>query len=96
MQDHRWLPIRYFMNDQVFTPIIVPVESFPPQSGFGQFKGIKHFEWPAIDVGLKKNLYGLTLYMLDFFMSRLEGSLNQIIQKLVERESALVDSPQKR
>ena len=83
------------MNDQVFKPIIIPIERFPP-SGFGNFKGIKHFEWPAIDVGFKKNLYGLTLYILGFFMSRLEGSLKQIIQKLVEKESALVDSPQKR
>jgi hypothetical protein len=97
MADYKWVPFRHFMNDDVYRPTIVP---FPALSSlFEQFEkpsSIKHFEYPAIDVGLKKNLYGLTLYMIAYFFSKLENSLQATISKLITAEQKSENNPKKK
>jgi hypothetical protein len=39
-------------------------------------------EWPAVDVGMKKHLYGFTLYILAFLVKHAIPSVEAITQNI--------------
>jgi hypothetical protein len=78
MDDYRWIPLRHFMSSSSYSKVVLSFDSFTSLlKEFSEFTPVKEFQWPAIDVGMGKELYGLTFFILAYFTSKTLISLKK-------------------
>ena len=92
MSDYKWISLRHLFDESILTTQ-PGVQNMFSKHGLGIeyfHKHVDHVEWPSIQLGFKKNLYGLSLYMLGFLLNRLIPQITKLYLKIATQEENLV------
>jgi len=63
----KWTPFSYFLKENNYT--VQQIDNSLQIKNL--FPTISHIIYPAINVGLPRNLYGLTLYIVGYLVAKL-------------------------
>ena len=83
MKSYKWVPLRYFLKDDIFTTHKA-MHTFS-RAGLNNKEMNEHVsgvEYPAIELGFDKCLYGLTLYMLGYLLNGIMPSLLSFCERM--------------
>jgi hypothetical protein len=91
MADYRWTPIRHFLKDGIFVSLSTQNTFSKAGMDMPEFnENVSAIEWPAIELGLRRGLYGLTLYMVGFMVSKIVPKMVKLYSEIMDMEESML------
>ena len=93
MNDYKWISIRYLFDESILST--QPSEHLFSKDGLNfedLHANVAYVEWPSIELGFKKSLYGLSLYMLGFVLNKLIPEMIKVYMKMWNNEASILQN----